>query len=238
LIKISVNNDTRNLYEKYYENIDSEWSRLSALGKADNIIQLCSDLPHEAVLEIGAGDGAVLARLSELNFSENLCALDISLSGIEAIRKRKILQIIECKVFDGYHVPYENNRFDLVILTHVLEHVEHPRLLLYEASRIARYVFVEIPTEDTLRLGNEFMENRVGHINFYSPRTIRLLVQTCGLKVLNQIVTNPPKATYLYEKGAKGLIYYYVKQFLIKFFPGFAASLFAYHTALIAAKKF
>jgi hypothetical protein len=62
------------------------------------------------------------------------------------------------------------------------------------------------------------------------------LLQSSGLEVFNQIVTNPQKATYTHQKGLIGLSHYYIKQFLIQFLPGFATSIFAYHTALIANK--
>lgn len=134
-------------------------------------------------------------------------------------------------------MPYEDGKFDIAILSHVLEHVEHPRLLLYEASRVAKFVFVEVPLEDTIRLSNDFVFDKVGHINVYSHKTIRRLLQSCGLRILGQIVTNSPKAAYTYQNGTKGLLNYYVKQLLIQFFPGFASSLFTYHAALVCEKN-
>lgn len=234
--EVAVSDHLKGNYENYYEGGDSEWRRIGAIDKADNIVSLCKNLPQNLILEIGAGEGSILKRLSELNFGKELYALDISSSGVETIKKKGISNLIECAVFDGYHVPYEDGQFDIVILSHVIEHVEHPRQLLYEASRVAKFVFVEVPLEDTIRLQNDFVFDEVGHINAYSPKTIRRLLQSCGFKVLGQIVFNPPRAAYAYQKGARGLFNYYVKQFLIKFTPGFATSLFTYHTALICEK--
>lgn len=234
--EITLSDRLKGNYEDYYEGGDSEWRRLGALGKADNIVWLCRSLPQDSVLEIGAGEGAILKRLSELNFGKKLYALEISPSGVETIKKKEIPQLIDCGVFDGYRVPYEDAKFDIAILSHVIEHVEHPRQLIYEASRVAKFVFVEVPLEDTIRLSNDFVFDKVGHINSYSLKTIRRLLQSCGLKILGQIVTNSPKAAYTYQKGTKGLLNYYVKQFLIQFLPGFATSLFTYHAALICEK--
>ena len=152
-------------YEDYYEDGDSEWRRLGAIGKVDNIVSLCRGLPHSSVLEIGAGEGSILNRLSGLDFGEELYALEISPSGVKTIKNKKISRLLECKVFDGYHVPYGDDRFDIAIVSHVVEHVEHPRQLLYEASRVAKYVFVEVPLEDTIRLPRDFVFDKVGHIN-------------------------------------------------------------------------
>lgn len=234
---IGVSDELRENYRDYYGSGDSEWRRLGALGKADNIVTLCKGLAHASILEIGAGEGSILERLSELDFGRRLHAVEISPSGVEAIQRRQIPRLVDCRLFDGYQLPYEAGRFDLAVLSHVVEHVEHPRQLLYEAARVARYVFVEVPLEDTRRLSHEFVFDKVGHINFYSPKTIRRLVQSCRLRVIDQRATNPPKAAYKFEKGWRGLLNFYVKQGLVKAAPNLATSLFTYHGALVCEKQ-
>ena len=76
-------------------------------------------------------------------------------------------------MFDGYRTLYADNQFDLVLLSHVVEHVEHPRLLLYEAARVGKRLFVEVPLEDNVRLSDDFVFDHVGHINVYSRKTMR-----------------------------------------------------------------
>ncbi|MBM4105427.1 MAG: class I SAM-dependent methyltransferase [Phycisphaerae bacterium] len=234
--KVTISDQLRTNYEDYYEEGDSEWRRLGAIGKVENIVSLCGDLPHKSILEIGAGEGSILRRLSELNFCEELYALEISPTGVETIKSKNIPRLVECKIFDGYHIPYDNDRFNIAILSHVVEHVEHPRQLLYEASRVAKYLFIEVPLEDTIRLPRDFRFDKVGHINFYSPKTIRQLVQSCNLRVLHQIDTNPPKGTYTFQMGSKGLIHYYIKQALLTTVPKVATGLFTYHGALVCEK--
>ena len=224
-------------YEEYYEEGDSRWRWLSAVGKADVIVSLCADLPRRSVLEIGAGDGSILRRLSELSFSDALHALEISASAVAAIESAGIPRLVECRLFDGYRIPYEDSRFDLAILSHVLEHVEHPRQLLYEASRVARHVFVEVPLEDTLRMPRDFVFDPVGHINFYSRKSIRRLAQSCDLRVVREKVTTPAKGAYVYRSGGvKGRLAYHVKEALLRLHPGLATSLSTYHGALVCER--
>lgn len=223
-------------YQDYYADGDSEWRRLSALDKANNIITLCKDIPHQSILEIGAGEGSILKRLSGLNFGDQLFAVEISHSGVEAIKNKKIPRLEECKLFDGYQLPYEDNRFDVAILSHVVEHVEHPRLLIYEAARVARNVFIEVPLEDTMMMAENFVFNKVGHINFYSPKSIRRLVQTCNLKVVGQITTNPSKEVYQFKKGFRGFVNFLIKDLSLKIVPGIATKIFTYHSALLCRK--
>ncbi len=235
--EVKISDHLKVNYEDYYEDGASEWRRLGAMGKVDNIVSLCSDLPRGSILEIGAGEGSILKMLSDLNFGEELYALEISPSGVEAIKNKEISRLTECRVFDGYHIPYDDDKFDIAVLSHVVEHVEHPRQLLFEVSRVARYVFIEVPLEDTIRLPRDFVFDKVGHINFYSPKTIRQLVQSCNLHVFGQIITNPSKGTYTFHKGYRGLINYYIKKALVKLLPTVATEIFTYHAALVCEKN-
>lgn len=220
-------------YDHYYEDGPSQWRRAGAVDKARNIVRLCEGLPVRSLVEIGAGEGSILQKLSDVSFAPELYALEISASGVAAIENREIRGLKECLRFDGREIPYDDNRFDLAVLSHVLEHVEHPRALLYEAMRVARYVFVEVPLEDTARLPRDFVQDDVGHINFYSPRTIRRLLQSCGLQVLRQETTNPSRETYVLRMGRRGIPVYYLKEYLLRLFPRVATRVFTYHSSLL-----
>lgn len=234
---IAISDRFKANYGDYYEQGASEWRWLGALDKANNLVSLCSALPHSSILEIGAGEGSILKRLSDTGFGGKLYALEISPTGVEAINKRGIPRLVECLLFDGYRIPYDDHKFDLAILSHVLEHVEYPRRLIHEAARIAEHVFVEVPLEDTMRLKPDFVVDKVGHINFYSARTIRRLMQTCGLDVLHQTVTNPSKAVHTYRKGRKGLFNYFVREGFLRILPSLASRLFVYHSSLVCRAR-
>lgn len=233
---VHVHERLRANYDDYYEAGPSEWRRLGAVDKAANVVTLCQSLPHESILEIGAGDGSVLSRLSDLGFGARLFAVEISPSGVEVIQRRQIPRLVECRLFDGSRIPYDSASFDLAVLSHVVEHVEHPRQLLNEAARVARHVFVEVPLEDISRRPKDYRPDRVGHINFFSPRTIRWLVQSCELQVIEQVTTNPSRGTYAYHGGRKGVLQYHVKQQLLKYAPRLAVRHFCYHESLVAAR--
>jgi SAM-dependent methyltransferase len=228
-------------YKDYYEDGnnpegDAYWRKIGAIPKVDNIVALCDRYPHKSIIEIGAGEGSVLQELAEREFADELYAIDISESGVRKIQERQIKNLKECSTYDGYTIPYPDDRFDIAILTHVVEHLENPRLLIYEASRVAKHLFVEVPLEDHIRLPQDFVFDRVGHINDYSPRSIQRLLQTCNLKVLDRVVTNHSKAVHVHPEGKSSVANYHIKNFLLKFFPELAVSLFTYNSALICHK--
>src|SRR5262245_44502028 len=128
---VSVSTDLHKLYDMQYDG-QSDWRRVCAVGKAADIATICSGRHFDTVLEVGAGEGAVLQRLDEIGFAANLYGLEISASGVQVMQERRIGSLREAKLFDGYTIPYPDNFFDLVYCTHVLEHVEHERLFLRE----------------------------------------------------------------------------------------------------------
>jgi ubiquinone/menaquinone biosynthesis C-methylase UbiE len=234
---VGVDPQLQRNYDEYYDDDISEWRELGAIDKAANIRSLCASRAPTTVLDIGAGEGAVLQQLADRGFGQRHFALDISTSGVERIRDRKISTLVECRQFDGYTVPYPDATFDLAILSHVVEHVEHPRLLLNEAARVANLVFVEVPLEHNRGLAADFVPDTVGHINFYTAKTIRLLVQSCGHEVLDQRETHLARRQYQYLHGRTGTIKYLIKDLALRTLPSVAQSLWTYHSSLLIRSR-
>jgi ubiquinone/menaquinone biosynthesis C-methylase UbiE len=235
---LSVDQKLADNYADYYDQDKSltEWRRLGALDKCQNIVLLCSRLEHDKILEIGCGEGALLGRLTALKLGSKFAGLEISSSAVRCVQQKK-LPNVEVQLFDGYQIPYEDRCFDLAILSHVIEHVEYPRKLIYEAARVARKVFVEVPLEDNRKLSNDFMFDHVGHINFYNVKTIRSLVQSCGMKILDAHLSHSSLSSYVYRLGAwRGNLSYVIKELGLRLWPKAAARCFVYHYSLIYAK--
>lgn len=235
--RFAVREELRQHYSGYYADGVSEWRRIGARGKAENLFALCRGVPHDSVLEIGAGDGALLAEMEAARFGSRLHALDISESAIECVESRGLVNLERCAVYDGFTVPFEDGRFDLVVLSHVLEHVEFPRRLVYEAARVGRHVFIEVPLELNARLKRDFVFDSLGHINAYSPKTIRREVQSCGMEVLEQIVVNPPLAAYRHRSRLLGPLAYAIKEATLRVLPPVATSIWTYHSALLCRRS-
>ncbi|TDQ09847.1 class I SAM-dependent methyltransferase [Pedobacter metabolipauper] len=183
-------------YNDFYTGSDTEWRMMGARSKARNLVEVCRDIKPSKVLEVGAGDGSILHYLNEWNFGEELYALEIADSGISLIQNRNLSRLKEVKSFDGYTIPYADNTFDVVILAHVLEHVEHERLLIRELKRVARYIAVEVPLDYRFgvdRRMKHFLD--YGHINMYTPTLIRFLLQSEGLAIMAEKTSLTPVDT-------------------------------------------
>lgn len=216
-----------------------EWYALMAVDKSQNVMSICADVPHDSILDIGAGPGAVLHELDAAHFGTRLSAVEISATGLSALRARPWAHLVEAREFDGYHIPYADDAFDLAILSHVVEHVEHPRLLIREAARVARHLYIEVPLEmrrNYRRLRGDFVLDATGHINYYNPDLIRHLIQSCGLRVLRQEVRHVRPVAYTFNGPRRKLINYWIKEIALRLSPRWATEVFTYHCGVLCTK--
>ena len=238
-MKIKTNKELINNYKDYYcDKSETAWRELCASRKADNIVNCCKGINFNRVLEIGAGEGAILQNLSNRKFSKELYALEISSSGVKNIKDRNIFGMKDISTFDGYNTNFKDKFFDLVILSHVVEHVEHPRLLLYAANRISKYVFVEVPLEDNYSIKKNFLFNKVGHLNYYNPTTIRFLLQSSGFDIVKEVVSNPTREIYNFHQGKIiGSIKHFIKEVALFLSNNITPKIFTYQSSILCFTK-
>jgi ubiquinone/menaquinone biosynthesis C-methylase UbiE len=219
---MKLSDNIKESYSSQYDASSVEWRNLGAKYKAMNIVSLAKNIDFKNVLEVGAGEGSILNWLSEWNFCTNLNCVEISESGITMIKSKNITGLNDILLFDGYKIPYPDGHFDLVICSHVLEHVEHERILLREIKRVSKYQIFEVPIDFSLYVDKKLKHFlSYGHINIYTPALFRFLIKSENFNVLSDICFLYPddvlKATYKNNKRA-----YYLtrmKHSVLRMFP-------------------
>lgn len=174
------------LYEGYYDDgVVKAKRRISANDSVRELERIIGDQSFHHALDVGAGDGAVLQAAQRIDRIESFSAVEISQSGVDAIRERNICRLESVDLFDGYHIQCDDGEFDLAFSIYVLEHVEHERLFLREMSRVASNVVVAVPLEHTIRIGKARRVGKaIGHLNFYTLDTFANTLETAGLEIL------------------------------------------------------
>ena len=173
-----------------------------------------------------------VCSLSYLNqkLAEELFAVEISGSGVDAIAAKKVPGVVEVKKFDGYHIPYPDKYFDVASAIHVLEHVEHERMFLSEMARVAKTLIVEVPLEHTFRVNRSIQLGRpYGHINLYDTATFRNILETSGLNVE---FAKTHSNSYAYEVCVsgkiEGAIKFSIRTAALRVIPTLAAKIMTY----------
>lgn len=179
------------------------WLAFGAPDKAESVIRLTSGLSIDTVLEIGSGTGALLGQLDRRAFGRAYYALEPSAAMhryMTEVTKPSRLVDAEAATLDRSRFRHE--RFDLAILSHVLEHVADPARLLTEAMAVAGHVVVEVPLDGsplgnvrarlrTRLTGVPRHNNASGHIQFFSTRGVHDLVRWCGGEIVGSRLYSP-----------------------------------------------
>ncbi|MGY4535888.1 SAM-dependent methyltransferase [Mucilaginibacter sp. UYNi724] len=224
MAKDIISDNVKTAYDEFYKAHDEAWRMLGAKYKAYHIIDVCKGLSFKKVLEVGAGDGSILKKLSGYNFAPEYHAVEISDSGVQHIKARNIKDLVSVQEFDGYKLPFEDDSFDLIILSHVLEHVEHERLLLREIKRVSKHFVIEVPIDYKANVDKRIKHFLAyGHINIYTPTSLRYLLQTEGFEVRKDLtsIIGPEVTrfnTFINQKKPKSFInrFKILAQFAVK----------------------
>jgi SAM-dependent methyltransferase len=221
------------------------WRALSAAAKADHVIELCAVASIEpgSVVEVGCGDGAVLAALHSRSFAKRLCGFEISAAAVAIAQQRSELDAVTR--FDGAHLPVADRTFDLAILSHVLEHVADPVALLRETARTAHAVIVEVPLEANLsarRKSKRDVAAGVGHIQSLDRAALAAIIDAAALRSIATIDDPLPRAVHRFAAStraarARGDLKWAVRRSLTSLSAPLAARLFTLHRAELCVDR-
>lgn len=180
-----------------------------------NIFELLGEAPLKSLktfLDIGMGKGQILKWLSE---KEKICTgigveMESYGANIEEIKQKYGISIVEC---NAEKMPFENNSFDGIIMSHVLEHCYNIQLILKEVSRVLSndgWLFIFVPPHENIvcaghlnagwSVGQLMYVLLVNGYNVKNGKFIQYGYNICGFVQKNKIPLPP-------LRGDKGDIY-------------------------------
>lgn len=182
----------RDFYNELYKNsseLEDQWLRFGASDKVDTIEYLLARhrVRASSILELGCGTGAVIEECARRGLASDLSAVDYSAEAIARLRRRLpgVTTIVgDVMTLDDARLT---RHFDVLILSHVLEHLEDPAALLRRLRQHFRYSYLiaEVPLENLFasrvkRLITGNLPSRAGHVQFYTPQSFLDLIGSTG----------------------------------------------------------
>ena len=180
----------KNLYERDLLD-EARWLEFGALGKCDSIEVLLKKaaIAPTTVLEIGCGSGAILRELRRRGIGARYTGVDYSETAIDYAKNCcREIDFRKADITDGFFAP-PGTHYDLIVLSHVLEHLEDPRPILRAVRALSFCVFIaEVPLEDlpAARLKSFVRDRRnnlAGHVQFFNARSFRDLIASTGFHI-------------------------------------------------------
>lgn len=192
-------------FDKYKNKGAYHWNQISkslikrnsfVVARYENILNLYkySRKPEKIkILDAGCGDGVLTYLIRKKGFKS--FGLDISEEGIHFAKKIINDEKINFSVGSLYNMPYEDNTFDVIFSSEVIEHLKHPELFLKEAKRILKnrgQLILSTPIKytkhplDKMHVQEWFVEDYSLFINKYFPNSSFYYSHSLYWKELNE----------------------------------------------------
>jgi len=163
---------------------------------AESARRLAARCRGTSALEVGCGEGYVTREFSR-GF-ERVVAVEAATEYAEAVQNLGLpnVEVVNC-LFEDFATP---DRFDTIVISHVLEHVIDPVGLLRKCSALLQkdgVVLVAVPNAGSLhrRVGVQLgvldtvetlseADVRIGHRRVYDEESLRRDLESAGLRVI------------------------------------------------------
>jgi len=195
--------------EQYALDLDMDEYREDAKWKADTLLSIMPDgIRVNSILEIGCAAGLVMKQIGDKFGATRRVGIDISENMLKLARQEQPDATFIQRDINFRRFPeFDNNSFDVVILSDVLEHIYFHNDLLAEAFRIGKHVLMKIPAERTLltRLDRRLRELMIldphklhnqehagGHVHFWTSDEIQEYIQRGNNNILGYKLAEPP----------------------------------------------
>lgn len=203
--------DVRQVYDDIYHNHQDVWVDQ---GRSKDFVsyfcELARSYSQDRVLEIGCGEGALLAAVA----ATEKFGIDPS---VNALRRAKERSDAKCSVARSEQLPFPSESFDLVVTVGVMEHFEDPDAATREINRVLstrgryialiqtdlstsqrialklrQYLFPKFKPIELARWVRKKTHNRIVQPfrKSYTMESARACIERCGLKVTATITKN------------------------------------------------
>jgi hypothetical protein len=137
-----------------------------------------------SVFEVGCASGFNLSIYK--NNGINVFGIEPSKNNVISCRKKYNIELFN-GMFDEYKKTVSSGeRYELIFLSHVLEHIINPCKFISELSEInSRYMFIEVPTLDYKFCDEPFGMFAEEHVNYFTFDNLRQLMESMHYQIVD-----------------------------------------------------
>jgi SAM-dependent methyltransferase len=159
-------------HQQYYYNNKKYTAFLDSHSKDDylkyvSVITLLAKLKlirtkcETTFLDVGCGTGLALQEIDKCKWIK-ACGIEISNTSVEKGKEKKL----NVSIYNGKHIPYKTNTFDIVGSYNVLEHTDDPIAFLDENVRVLKPGgLLIVATPNFLAVSNNYHHSTKGILN-------------------------------------------------------------------------
>jgi len=119
----------------------------------------------ETMLDVGAGPGIASAIIKIMFPHINQTLLEVDKKNLSKWKMRNL----RGQIYNGKNIPFEKESFDIVLCSHVLEHVKKPEKFIKELWRVTKNrLIIAVPDGDYNIKEHRFIFNRSNFIDMIS----------------------------------------------------------------------
>lgn len=141
-------------------------------------------MEFNSIVDIGCGEGLLLSTLKDFIKKKKCFAIDLDETEVKDATVN--LPFCSVRVGSAEEIPLDDNSFDFVTCTEVLEHCNNPYKALSEIHRVSKkFVLLSVPREPIWRILNlirfsyiKDFGNTPGHLNHWSSRSFEKFVSS------------------------------------------------------------
>lgn len=135
----------------------------------------------KSILEIGAASGA------NLSLYKDKYSLGVEPSKWNCDNAKKTYKIeMFAGTFNEYMQSSSKKTFDMIFLSHTLEHIVNPCDFVKQCSRInEKFFFIEVPSFDYKLKDEPYGMFTDEHVNMFTFESLQNLMTVCGYELLN-----------------------------------------------------
>ncbi len=135
----------------------------------------------DSILEVGAASGYNLGLYKECK------VYGIEPSSVNCKNAKKYYDVdMFCGMFDEFWEKNKGEKYSLIFLSHVLEHLVNPKDFVEKCSKINdAYFFIEVPTLDYKFVDEPYGMFCEEHVNIFTLESLEKLMGACGYELMN-----------------------------------------------------